>query len=86
MLLVVEVSEETQAVELVVRIGVVQLLQELQLLQPCFLPAEENNKTIEDQNNPLKPELLFFFKRKHFQGQFKFKMSWMRLLLPGGLT
>ena len=46
MLLVVEVPEETQAVELVIRIGVVQLLQELQLLEPRLLP--------EDQENPVR--------------------------------
>ena len=41
MLLVVEVPEETQAVELVVGIGVVQLLQELQLLEPRLLPEDQ---------------------------------------------
>ena len=37
-LLVVEVSEEAQAVELVVRVGIVEFLQELQLLEPSLLP------------------------------------------------
>lgn len=39
MLLVVEVPEEAEAVELVVGVGVVQLLEELQLLQTRLLPG-----------------------------------------------
>lgn len=38
-LLVVEMPEEAKAVELVIRIGVIQLLEELQLFQTRLLPA-----------------------------------------------
>lgn len=38
-LLVVEVSEETETVELVIRISIIKLLEELQLFQSCFLPG-----------------------------------------------
>lgn len=41
-LLVVEVPEEAEAVELVVWVGVVQLLEELQLLQTRLLPEHQN--------------------------------------------
>lgn len=40
MLLVVEMPEQTKAVKLVIGIGVVQLLEELQLFQTCFLPVK----------------------------------------------
>lgn len=38
-LLVVEMPEEAKAVELVIRVGVVQLLEELQLFQTRLLPV-----------------------------------------------
>ena len=38
MVIVVEVAEETQAVELVVGVSVVQLAQTLQLLQASLVP------------------------------------------------
>lgn len=40
MLLVVEMPEQTKAVKLVIRISVVQLLEELQLFQTRFLPVK----------------------------------------------
>ena len=46
MLLVVEVPEEPQAVELVIGIGVVQLLQELQLLETRLLPVDQENRPV----------------------------------------
>lgn len=46
MLLVVEVPEEAKAVELVVGVGVVQLLEELQLLQTRLLPVRQEYTTI----------------------------------------
>lgn len=38
MLLVVEVPKEAKAVELVIGIGIIQLLEEFQLFQPSLLP------------------------------------------------
>jgi len=52
MLLVVEVPEETQAVELVVRVGVVQPLQELQLLEARLLPADHQNRPVRGKPDP----------------------------------
>jgi hypothetical protein len=43
-LLVVEVSEEAQAVELIVWVGVVEPLEELQLLQASLLPGDTKHK------------------------------------------
>lgn len=39
MLLVVEMSEQAQAMEFIIRIRIIKLLQKLQLLQPCLLPV-----------------------------------------------
>lgn len=46
MLLVVEVPEETQAVEFVIRICIVELFEELQLFQPCLLPEKKKKRYI----------------------------------------
>lgn len=43
-LLVVEVSEEAQAVELVIWVGVVEPLEELQLFQASLLPGDPKHK------------------------------------------
>lgn len=40
MLLVIEVSEQTNTVEFVVRVCIIQLLQELQLFKTCLLPTK----------------------------------------------
>jgi len=49
MLLVVEVPEEAEAVELVVGVGVVQLLEELQLFQPGLLPVDRKQSRVAHQ-------------------------------------
>lgn len=46
MLLVVEVSEEAKAVELVVGISVIQLLKEFQLFQTSLLPVHQNSHRV----------------------------------------
>lgn len=51
MLLVVEVPEEAKAVELVIRIGVIQLLEELQLFQPGLLPVDEKSYVVINANS-----------------------------------
>lgn len=51
MLLVVEVPEEAKAVELVIRICVIQLLEELQLLQPGLLPVDEKSYMLNNANS-----------------------------------
>lgn len=51
MLLVVEVPEEAKAVELVIGICVIQLLEELQLLQPGLLPVDEKSYMLINANS-----------------------------------
>lgn len=58
MLLVVEVPEKAKAVELVIRISIIQLLEEFQLFQTSFLPVHQKHMHIiiissfEKEKNP----------------------------------
>lgn len=51
MLLVVKVPEEAKAVELVVGISIIQLLEEFQLFQTSLLPVHQNSRNANQISN-----------------------------------